>query len=151
MWVLSRNRKAPNASCKSRRAQREGRARGQGGSSTLPCLASALSPPGFSVFSTPPWHTGTLLSKPSFQETSLTTQALPTAQPAHRDLPGCAMKQSQERRRRRRREGGCTARAGNLSTPPSHLSKQKPSPTLQPLGAPCSRLAGWASCGLQGT
>lgn len=54
-------------------------------------------------------------------------------------------------RRRRRREGGCTARAGNLSTPPSCLRKQKPSPTLQPLGAPCNRLAGWASCGLRGT
>jgi len=144
VWVLFRNGKAPSASLKSRRAEREGRARGWG-RSTLPCLSSALSPPSFSVSSTSsPWHTDTLLCKPSFHETSQTTQPLPTAQAAHRDLPGCAMKQESGRRRRKEggREGGCTSRAGNLSTPPSHPGKQKLSPTLQPLGAPCSRLAG---------
>lgn len=113
-----------------------GEGKGTGGKQHLvPCLSSALSPLGFSAPSTsPPWHTGTLLRKPSLQETSQTTQPPPTAQPAHRDLPWS--RTPGRRGRRRRREGRCTARAENLSTPPSHLCEQKAEPYLA--AAPCS-------------
>lgn len=103
-----------------------GEGRRTGGSSALLCLSSAFSPPGFSASSTSaPWHTGTLLYKPSFQETSQTTQPLPTAQPAHRDLPGCAIKQES----REEEEGGrmrCKSRKPFNTPIPSLQAKSKP-------------------------
>lgn len=101
---------------------KEGRAGGAEGSSTIPCLSSACSAPNSAVPCAPQSSSGNLsrkLSRPAW----LCYEAEP--------IGGGGGGGEKE-------DALC---AGNLSLPTAHLCKPKLSPTLQLLGAPCSRWA----------
>lgn len=113
------------AGCKGRGGQRE-----RGERSTR-SPASEMSPPHLALLC-PAFH---------LPGTQAVSSANPPSRKLHRQYSHCqqpslptetclAVPRSRSQGRRRRREGGCTARGGNLSTPPSQSKSQ---------ALPCSR------------
>lgn len=125
MWVLSRNWKALNASCKSRRVQREGRAGAEG--------TAGLCPLPTWLFCAQPFISSAHgLSPPQTLLPGNFTGNTPAASSpaAHRDLPGCAMEAG---------GGG----GGRVDLLPEQEALQHPHPIFgsRRRALPCSRSA----------